>query len=301
MANYQIQAEQLTAGQTVLVRGELTYSRLTRLIQGEELTAVNARRQQNGISPISQPHTTVSLTDAEVVFADPNAPTPEEQFVSERRYTSKKHPERGATNYNVDSKGTTLPIIAIPDPDVPGAFKQDTSGRELAAGQPVTLVLRTYKPKNYAKHGLAIDQVVLSAEPRYYVAGGGASPEELAARGITFSTPPQAVDGNTAIGTGDVPAYDDDSAQALPLPGLTAAPAAPAQAAPATPAVTPAAPVQAAPGTDGNDEAKLQALQAELERLRAAQAAPETAAESAVGAPTGPWNGQPQAGISFQG
>ncbi|MFJ6759985.1 hypothetical protein ACIQNK_33820 [Streptomyces sp. NPDC091273] len=77
----------------------------------------------------------------QVQFADPNNPTLEGQFVSERRYGSPKRPETGP-NYSIDSKGTTLPVIAIPSSKGDGTYDQDESGRELVHGLDVTLVLQ---------------------------------------------------------------------------------------------------------------------------------------------------------------
>ncbi|WP_369491968.1 hypothetical protein [Streptomyces sp. BF23-30] len=68
-------------------------------------------------------------------------PTLEGQFVSERRYGSPKRPETGP-NYSIDSKGTTLPVIAIPSLKGDGTYDQDESGRELVHGLDVTLVLQ---------------------------------------------------------------------------------------------------------------------------------------------------------------
>src|SRR5436305_7122477 len=150
MTNYGISANQLTEGTGVLIRGTLAYARLTRLIEGRELAASDQRKVQNGISPIGKPHTTATITHAEVQYADPSNPTLEERFVAERCYTSSKNPDTGA-NYSIDSKGSTLPIIAIPAEAGDGTFDQDTSGQELARGLDVTLVLRVYKPKNYSQ------------------------------------------------------------------------------------------------------------------------------------------------------
>src|SRR5437868_6703473 len=144
MANYSVAAEQVTEGALVLVRGKLGFARLTRLIEGAELQASDARRAQNGMNPVGVPHTTANVTVAEVICKDPANPTPEELFVAERRYASKKRPETGA-NYSIDSKGRNLPVIAIPNGE--GQVVQDASGQELAQGLDVTLVLRVYTTK----------------------------------------------------------------------------------------------------------------------------------------------------------
>ena len=215
MANYSISASQLTEGTSVFIRGKLAFARLASLIEGAALAASDQRKVQSGMSPVGKPHTTATIIEAEVQFADPANPTVEEQFVAERRYVSKKNPDTGA-NYSIDSKGTNLPIIAIPSDKGDGTFDQDTSGQELAQGLDVTLVLRVYKPKNFANRGLSLDQVIVNEVPRYYNAGGVAT-GELAARGIVFNAPPRAVQAQSgsgsvsgsAVGNGENPVGTD--------------------------------------------------------------------------------------------
>ncbi|WP_394941147.1 hypothetical protein [Psychromicrobium sp. YIM B11713] len=235
MANYSVNAEQLTEGALVLVRGKLGFARLTRLIEGAELQASDARRAQNGMNPIGVPHTTATITAAEVIYKDPTNPTLEERFVAERRYTSKKRPETGA-NYSIDSKGRNLPVIAIPNGD--GQVIQDTSGQELTQGLDVTLALRVYKPKTYNKRGLSLDQVIVNEEVKYY--GGSTSTStstsELAARGIIFAAPPQAVQAGQNAPIGEAAPIDttnvadigsgtviDENGFAFPSPAVTPA------------------------------------------------------------------------------
>ena len=325
MANYSISAGQLAEGTSVFIRGQLAFARLTSVIEGEALKASDERKVLNGMSPVGKPHTTATITNAEVQFADPANPTLEEQFVSERRYVSKKNPDTGA-NYSIDSKGTSLPIIAIPSEANPGTFDQDTSGQELAQGLDVTLVLRVYKPKNFANRGLSIDQVIVHETPRYYNTGGVAT-GELAARGIVFNTRPRAMQAQpatatstgtgtgSAIGNGEEPVGTDiEDGLSFPAPQSTAtapvqapvqapaAAAAPAQVAVQTPAPStaiPAAPPTAA--TQPQEETTEQKL-ARLERENAEL----KNSGSAIGAPVGqgPWNGPgegQQAGITYQG
>lgn len=307
MANYSIPASDLTEGTSVHIRGKLAFARLTRLIEGDELAKSDQRKVQNGMSPVGKPHTTATITEAEVVHADPANPTAEEKFVAERRYVSKKNPDSGA-NYSIDSKGTNLPIIAIPADN--GNFDQDLSGQELAQGLDVTLVLRVYKPKSFNNRGLALDQVIVNEAPRYFNGGGSVNTEDLKARGIVFNAPPKAVQapatGSAVGGEDEVGTLVDDEGLSFPAPqpGTPSAAAVPAQVqvqAAAAPAPAPAQ-VQAQPTPQAEEtmEQKLARLQAENEAMK-------NAGGSAVGAPVsdGPWNqGQAQgeqAGITYQG
>ncbi len=316
MANYSISANQLTEGTSVFIRGKLAFARLTSLIEGAALAASDQRKVQNGMSPVGKPHTTATITEAEVQFADPANPTVEEQFVSERRYTSKKNPASGA-NYSIDSKGTNLPIIAIPSEKGDGTYDQDTSGQELTQGLDVTLVLRVYKPKNFANRGLSLDQVIVHETPRYYNAGGVAS-GELAARGIVFNAPPRAVQAQpgsgSAVGNGEEPVateVEDGLSFPAPQPAVAASVAAPAPAqvhtrvATAPVAVLPEAPAAPVPAPVPAVQPQQETPEQKLARLERENAELKNAG-SAVGAPAGqgPWGGSgdaQQAGITYQG
>jgi hypothetical protein len=306
MANYSISASQIAEGKNVFIRGKLGFAVLARLIEGAELVASDQRKTKNGMSPVGKPHTTVTIIHAEVQFADPNNPTLEEQFVSERRYDSPKRPETGP-NYSIDSKGSTLPVIAIPSPKGDGTYDQDESGQELAQGLDVTLVLRTYKPKNFNNRGLALEQVIVHETPRYYNAGG-IDQAELAARGIVLNGTPrplQATSASAAPAAAVPVATEVEDGLSFPAPQPASAPVAVAAQSPVqaqAPATAVAAPVAAAPAPA---PAQQETLEEKLARLEAENASLKDAG-SAVGSPvaTGPWNGSgpaQQAGITYQG
>ncbi|MFD4574274.1 hypothetical protein ACFWNK_19930 [Streptomyces sp. NPDC058417] len=310
MTNYSISAKKITEGKNVFIRGKLGFAVLARLIEGAELVASDQRKTKNGMSPVGKPHTTATIIHAEVQFADPNNPTLEEQFVSERRYDSPKRPETGS-NYSIDSKGSTLPVIAIPSAKGDGTYDQDESGRELAQGLDVTLVLRTYKPKDFSNRGLALEQVIVHEAPRYYNAGG-IDQAELAARGIVLNgtprpvqaTPASAVPAAVPVGT------EVEDGLPFPTPQPTSAPVAVAAQAPVqAPAPAVAAPVAAAPApvavpATAPAPAQQEALEEKLARLEAENDSLKNNG-SPVGEPvaTGPWNGSgqaQQAGITYQ-
>jgi hypothetical protein len=320
MANYSISASQITEGNSVFIRGKLGFAVLARLIEGAELVASDQRKTKNGMNPVGKPHTTATITNAEVQFADLNNPTLEEQFVSERRYDSPKRPETGP-NYSIDSKGSTLPVIAIPSPKGDGTFDQDESGHELAQGLDVTLVLRVYKPKNFNNRGLALDQVIVHETPRYYTPGG-VDQAELAARGIVLNGTPrplQAAPASDAGAVGIPVATDVEDDLFFPAPQPTAAPVAattPVQAqttgaqpaavaASGTAAPAPGAVPAAAPASAPWSPAGQETMEQKLARLEGENASLKEAG-SAVGSPvaSGPWHGSgpaEQAGITYRG
>jgi len=312
MANYSISASSLTEGRNVFIRGKLAFARVTRLIEGDELARSDQRKVQNGMNPVGKPHTTATITHAEVTYADPNDPTTEEKFVAERRYTSKKNPDTGA-NYSIDSKGNNLPVILIPSESGDGSFVQDTSRQEFAQGLDVTLVLRTYKPKGFNNRGLALEQVIVHETPRYYSAGGVDS-KELAARGIVVNGPIQPVQAQAPAGDaapvedqGETPegsVVEDGLAFPAPAPAQTPQAQAPAPQVQSQPQAAPqaAAPAPAPAAAPAQAE---ETMQEKLARLEAENSALKDAG-SAVGAPgaQGPWggqDGQQQAGITYQG
>ncbi|WP_434598324.1 hypothetical protein [Streptomyces sp. A5-4] len=304
MTSYSISASQIAEGKNVFIRGKLGFAVLARLIEGAELVTSDQRKTKNGMNPIGKPHTTATIIHAEVQFADPNNPTLEEQFVSERRYDSPKRPEAGP-NYSIDSKGSTLPVIVIPSLKGDGTYDQDESGHELAQGLDVTLVLRTYKPKNFNNRGLALEQVIVHEAPRYYNTGG-VDQAELAARGIVLNGTPRPVQATPAgaAPAAAVPvATEVEEGLSFPAPQPVSAPVAVAaqaavQTAPANVAVAPAPVAAPAPDQKETLEQKLARLEVENASLKDAG--------SAVGSPvaTGPRNGSGPAqevGITYQG
>lgn len=285
--NYQVHATQLTPNATVLLRGKTTFSRLAKLIEGQDLINSDANRAKNGMTPVGRPHTSINLAHAEVVFATPGQPTPEEIFVHERRYLSPKHPEHGQS-YSFDNKSNNLPIVGKKNDA--GEVEQIILTGDLAADLDVTLVLRVYKPKGYANCGLSLDLVLLNEEIRYYNAGVNAG--ELAARGIIFAAPPRQISGigsSDEVGAAPALPANTDAATGLPAPAAAVV----ASPAPTVPVVQPA-PVahvqQVQPVAQVQQVAQpVETPEQELARLRAMVSSRETAAaasggESAFGA-----------------
>ncbi|GAA1113910.1 hypothetical protein [Nocardiopsis metallicus] len=318
MANNTIRADQLTEGSVVTIRGKLTFARLTRRIEGKELALANARRRQAGMKyDITSPYTTATIGGGvQVIYADPNNPTLEEQYVAERCYISQKKPEDGLS-YSIDSKGNNLPSIGIPGE---GGFVQDFSGQELARGLDVTLVLEVYKARDQENRGLGLTHVLVNEAPRYYTPGG-VDEAQLKARGITLAQPMQAVPSNeaTPVGEAEPVGTEVDEASGLSFPAPQPAgqvQQTPAQSAPFAQQVAPApvaqpqvlqqaqaqpVPVQA----EETAEQKLARIEAENARLRAENEAAKDVA-SAIGTPdpSNPWapqQPQPQAGIAYNG
>lgn len=327
-----ISAENLREGQQILVRGKVAFSRLTALITGDELAkSIDRARKRGSKYPTLKPHTTISLLDPMVLFADSNAPTPEEQYVSERFYVGKSGANAGRRAYSIDSTSPFLPTVLEQDPSAPGAYRQLVLERDLDTDMDVTLVLQMFKPKDSEKRAIGLQQVILNEAVRYYNGGGGT--DALAARGIVVNGPISAVSAAPADapaaapvaqqpgmvapavptqdpwGAPQVPAntHITPDGLAAPMPGAQgtpfAQPQAPAQVAPAQP-VAPAAPVQqqapAAPMAE-TPEQTIARLQQQLQEQQNAAAASggASAFDGATAAPN-PWEVGQSAPV-FQG
>lgn len=198
-STHQIQASQLTPGNTVIVKGLIGFSRLRSLMGPQEIIKMNQARTRSmyKLDP-NKPITRLNLHHAEVVYADPANPTIEEMFVNERMYTSSQRPERGV-QYSIDNKGSVLPILGETQADgrvvqlkpENGNVPADSNGRpaELANDQEVQVVLNVYA--TYQNPGVGIQMVVTTGPAKWFSFGIG-NQDYLAQRGIVFAQPPVA-------------------------------------------------------------------------------------------------------------
>ena len=231
-----IKAHQLTEGQTIVIRGTLEYSRLMSLISGEELQRSIAQQRQMGVTyPTTKDHTRVVLRDAQVLYADPNNPTAEEQYASQKLYQSKKNPEKGMM-YSHDNKSPFLPPIWIPSnpANLSEGYVQLTDPEgELDNGLNVSVVLETFKYGDNPNVGMGLTSVIVNEEPRYYT-NNRVDRDKLAALGIVFNSNPVTPSYNVTPQAEaqqtyqPAPAYTDN--QGLPTPGIGNGPSAHAQA-----------------------------------------------------------------------
>lgn len=226
-----IKAHQLNEDQTIVVRGKLEYSRLMSMIEGAELQRRIAQQRQIGAMYITdKPHTTITIREAQVQYTDPNNPNVEEQYVAQKCYNSKKHPEKGLM-FNLDNKSPFLPPIWVPaNPNnLNDGYVQLTDPEgELDSGLDVSVVLTTFKSGNNANLGLGLDSVIVHEAPRYY-SNNRVDRDKLAALGIVFNSNPVNPSYNLAPQADNVqnqsqsaPSYTDN--QGLPTPGIGAAP-----------------------------------------------------------------------------
>lgn len=293
MTQHTVPAESLKEGSLIFVTGKLAFSRLAKPIDGQELAERVARQRAAGRTyPTTVPHTTVTLTDAKVLTADPTRATPEETFVHETLYVSKSGEHTGKTGYSIDNSGAGLPVVLAKD-EQSGEYSQVVLEKDLAAGLDVTLVLNVFKSPKYAKRGVGLSQVLVNEPVRYY--SSGVDTDALAARGIVVRGPVQTV---TAPAAEAAPAQ---AAPALAGPALVGTVIAedglpmPGAFAPAQDAVPPAAETPAQ---------RLARLQQEAQELQTSIQAsgggsPFDAVPAAAANPADPWGGDNQGGIRY--
>lgn len=181
MANRTISTQSLTPGETFYVRGKLTYGRLAKQVDGEELEKDKQRRAARGMRPIERPYTSATITDAYVPLKDKNNPTLEERYAQESLYTSHANGSHGF-NFSAVNRGNRLPWIGVRDPHDPMKIEQLMLPNELASGLDVTLVMRVFQGK--PNKGVTLDGVILNEPPRYFAFADPTA--SLSALGITF-------------------------------------------------------------------------------------------------------------------
>lgn len=326
--NYQIDAENISENRTILVQGKAIFTRISRVIEGQNLAISDRRRVERGMRPIGRPHTEITIANVNVRYGDPQNPTLEEQYIQERLYIPKNHPERGLS-YSITNKSDRLPQV----------FKRTADGQryeqvnpllgELAEDVPVTLVLRTYKPNGYEKRGVALDKVLIEeSEVRYYnnsgledlgiVFAGPTVPQQASTAPVPASAvenpavPSQGQAGHLASqpvqhrqnqGFGDMPSVivpNPQAAQAnIPAPVFEETP---------QPQTQPAQPVQVNQQQPAAQETTIEELQRQLaaaqQSATAAQQGGQSAFQAPVAAPAAnqnPWNNGAQPGIAFNG
>lgn len=181
MANRTISTQSLTPGELFCVRGKLTYGRLAKQVDGEELEKDKQRRAARGMRPIERPYTSATITDAYVPLKDKNNPTLEERYAQESLYTSHANGSHGF-NFSAVNRGNRLPWIGVRDPQDPMKIEQIMLPNELASGLDVTLVMRVFQGK--PNKGVTLDGVILNEPPRYFASADPTA--SLSALGITF-------------------------------------------------------------------------------------------------------------------
>lgn len=185
--NRTVSANQLADNTTFLIRGRVLYSRIRSQVTGEELARQNQRAMQQGRQPRNRPYTTLSICQAEVVRANPNAPmmNPEEIFATESLYTSTTQPNNGLC-YSADNTGNYLPRLCVQEGNMVTELSADEIHGELDNGLLVTMVMRIYNSGKPNK-GITLDTIIVNEPIRFYQGGAAANLEKY---GLTVNLQP---------------------------------------------------------------------------------------------------------------
>ena len=185
--NRTVSANQLADNTTCLIRGRVLYSRIRSQVAGEELARQNQRAMQQGRQPRNRPYTTLSICQAEVVRANPNAPmmNPEEIFATESLYTSTTQPNNGLC-YSADNTGNYLPRLCVQEGNMVTELSADEIHGELDNGLLVTMVMRIYNSGKPNK-GITLDTIIVNEPIRFYQGGAAANLEKY---GLTVNLQP---------------------------------------------------------------------------------------------------------------
>ncbi len=183
-----INSSQLTPNSYIYVRGNVEFSRLTRFLTSEEAAREKARREKFSNFPNmpDKPFTTITVTNARIQQMNPGAPlTLEEQYIQDKFYSTKND---SSMHYQIENKSNNFPrfyqVKINPDGSVdPKHATEVPAQAELDRGLDVLLILRVYKPKNFANCGIGLEGVIAQEAIRYYSGGGAVS--HLAQMGIT--------------------------------------------------------------------------------------------------------------------
>lgn len=189
MARTPISALASFAPLTVNIRGKVTYSHISKMVEGTELANTNAKRTANGLTPYDKPYSALTIKDAYIV--DDGTLNPTVKAILEERFSNSTNPDGTITKvWYATSKSPSLPPVAygaeagndagkgIADKDVPLTA-------ELATGLDVTIGVKIYKGK--IGTGLGMDYVLVNEPVRYYTASG--IQRALEQQGITYTQP----------------------------------------------------------------------------------------------------------------
>lgn len=184
MANRTVNTNQLTPGTMYMVRGKVSYCRMLRKIDGEELRKDNERRRASNRPVAAKPYTTITIKNAQVVRVNPNAPeTPAEIYARESLYTNKND---GALCLTVENKGKEPWFARHQNEDITNPnIQQFCPTAELASGMDITLVMEVYQAK--PNNGVGLQGIILNEPVKYFMGASAPNASELASLGLTFT------------------------------------------------------------------------------------------------------------------
>lgn len=186
----------------ILVRGQVTFSRISNKIDGDELERANRFTKFPSKDPYFK--MTIEIMDADpkdaVIFdrAD-SSETYLAAYVGSRFYASKKEEQKGKTYFTCQSKGSEIRVYKKDDDGK--LHKVELNGNELASGVNVELELNYFETKFGAGTGLNA-VVICDKEIKIYEGGAGVKGYEIADDTISLPARPNRVAADVATAAG---------------------------------------------------------------------------------------------------
>ena len=186
----------------ILVRGQVTFSRISNKIDGDELERANKFTKFPSKDPYFK--MTIEIMDADpkdaVIFdrAD-SSETYLAAYVGSRFYASKKEEQKGKTYFTCQSKGSEIRVYKKDDEGK--LHKVELNGNELATGVNVELELNYLETKFGAGTGLNA-VVICDKDIKIYEGGAGVKGYEIADDTISLPARPNRVAADVATATG---------------------------------------------------------------------------------------------------
>lgn len=151
-------------GDQIVIKGEMTFSRVFNRIEGEEFQKDVERRRAAGRIPETGPYFTLSIKNPVITSG---ADTPLAKFHEQGFYSNKN---TGELTLSLTSK-SSMPVGAFQLQDDGTAIPIQLEG-ELAQGQEVYVLINTFKSKNYANLSSSFSALMFPVGPiNYYKSG----------------------------------------------------------------------------------------------------------------------------------
>lgn len=172
---------------TVNIQGEVSFSHISKMYEGEELIAANKRAQEHGGRPSNRPYCTLTLDNPRIL--NPETLPPDVVMIMQQRFKPAK--TTNVIKYYATSKSPNLPPVAYSvyaGANLAGqgiADKTHPLEHELDTGLTVTVGARVFNTA--AGVGVGIDYVLIDEPIRYYESNALA--DALADQGVTYVAP----------------------------------------------------------------------------------------------------------------
>ena len=172
---------------TVNIQGEVSFSHITRMYEGEELIAANKRAQEHGGRPSNRPYCQLTLDNPRILNPE-NLPQDVVMIMQQRFKPAKT---TNVVKYYATSKSRNLPPVAYSVYAGAGLAGQGIADKahplehELDTGLTVTVGARIFDTA--AGVGVGIDYVLIDEPIRYYEPNSLA--EVLASQGVLYVAP----------------------------------------------------------------------------------------------------------------